>query len=115
MAFVYGNGRGVRRFRRCCCWRDLWRILTGQLSEADLVMIKGTEEKPCHRGLSRSLLGAMALEIDRSPTRLLVSGMALMWHLNLFDAQILAQNLIEGANSFTLGGSCRSSCWPARS
>src|SRR3989454_6543632 len=33
---------------------------------------------------------------------LLVSGMALMWHLNLFDAQILAQNLIEGANSFTL-------------
>src|SRR2546425_12300692 len=33
---------------------------------------------------------------------LLVSGMALMWHLNLFDAQILVQNLIEGANSFTL-------------
>src|SRR3989442_7115484 len=33
---------------------------------------------------------------------LLVSGMALMWHLNVFDAQILAQNLIEGANSFTL-------------
>jgi len=26
--------------------RDLWRILTGQLAEADLVMIKGTEEKP---------------------------------------------------------------------
>ena len=33
---------------------------------------------------------------------LLVSGMALMWHLNLFDSQILAQNLVEGANSFTL-------------
>ena len=25
-----------------------------------------------------------------------------MWHLNMFDAQILAQNLLEGANSFPL-------------
>src|SRR6266481_2509382 len=48
-----------------------------------------------------SLLGAMALGIPIAYA-LLVSGMALMWHLNVFDAQILAQNLIEGANSFTL-------------
>ena len=48
-----------------------------------------------------SLLGAMALGIPIA-FALLVSGMALMWHLHLFDAQILAQNLIEGANSFTL-------------
>jgi tripartite ATP-independent transporter DctM subunit len=48
-----------------------------------------------------SLLGAMALGIPIAYA-LLVSGMALMWHLNLFDPQILAQNLIEGANSFTL-------------
>jgi len=48
-----------------------------------------------------SLLGAMALGMPIAYA-LLVSGMALMWHLNLFDAQILAQNLIEGANSFTL-------------
>ena len=48
-----------------------------------------------------SLLGAMALGIPIAYA-LLVSGMALMWHLKLFDAQILAQNLIEGANSFTL-------------
>jgi tripartite ATP-independent transporter DctM subunit len=33
---------------------------------------------------------------------LLLCGVALMWHLNMFDAQILAQNLIEGANSFPL-------------
>jgi len=52
----------------------------------------------------------------RGPDRLRVAGerVALMWHLNLFDAQILAQNLIEGANSFTLWR-CRSSWWPARS
>lgn len=48
-----------------------------------------------------SLLAAMALGIPIA-FALLVSGVALMWQLNLFDAQILAQNLIEGANSFPL-------------
>jgi tripartite ATP-independent transporter DctM subunit len=48
-----------------------------------------------------SLLGAMALGIPIAYA-LLLSGAALMWHLHLFDAQILAQNLIEGANSFPL-------------
>ena len=48
-----------------------------------------------------SLLAAMALGIPIAYA-LLVSGMALMWHLHLFDSQILAQNLVEGANSFTL-------------
>jgi tripartite ATP-independent transporter DctM subunit len=33
---------------------------------------------------------------------LLASGVALMWHLGLFDAQILAQNFINGADSFPL-------------
>jgi tripartite ATP-independent transporter DctM subunit len=33
---------------------------------------------------------------------LLASGVALMWHLDLFDAQILAQNVIGGADSFPL-------------
>lgn len=33
---------------------------------------------------------------------LLVSGVALMWHLDLFDANILAQNVIGGADSFPL-------------
>ncbi len=48
-----------------------------------------------------SLLAAMAIGIPIS-FALLLSGVALMWHLNLFDAQILAQNVIEGANSFPL-------------
>ncbi len=33
---------------------------------------------------------------------LLATGVALMWHLDLFDAQILAQNVINGADSFPL-------------
>ncbi len=47
------------------------------------------------------LLGAMALGVPIAFS-LLVTGAALMWHLNMFDAQILAQNMIEGANSFPL-------------
>ena len=48
-----------------------------------------------------ALLGAMALGIPIA-FALLASGVALMWHLNLFDAQILAQNLVGGADSFPL-------------
>jgi tripartite ATP-independent transporter DctM subunit len=48
-----------------------------------------------------ALLGAMALGIPIAYA-LLLSGVALMLHLGLFDAQILAQNVIEGANSFPL-------------
>jgi tripartite ATP-independent transporter DctM subunit len=48
-----------------------------------------------------SLLGAMALGIPIAFS-LLLCGAALMWHLNLFDAQILAQNVINGADSFPL-------------
>jgi tripartite ATP-independent transporter DctM subunit len=48
-----------------------------------------------------SLLGTMALGVPIA-FALLVCGVALMWQLDMFDAQILAQNLIEGANSFPL-------------
>ena len=48
-----------------------------------------------------SLLAAMALGIPIA-FALLASGVALMWHLQLFDAQILAQNLVGGADSFPL-------------
>jgi TRAP-type transport system large permease protein len=48
-----------------------------------------------------ALLGAMALGVPISFS-LLVCGAALMLHLDMFDAQILAQNTIEGANSFPL-------------
>jgi len=48
-----------------------------------------------------SLLGAMALGIPIA-FALLVCGAALMWHLGMFDAQILAQNVINGADSYPL-------------
>jgi tripartite ATP-independent transporter DctM subunit len=48
-----------------------------------------------------SLLAAMALGIPIAYS-LLLCGVALMVQMNNFDAQILAQNLIEGANSFPL-------------
>ena len=48
-----------------------------------------------------SLLAAMALGIPISFS-LLLSGAALMWHMDMFDAQILAQNVINGADSFPL-------------
>ncbi|MBI5276566.1 MAG: TRAP transporter large permease subunit [Burkholderiales bacterium] len=48
-----------------------------------------------------ALLGAMALGVPIAFS-LLFCGAALMWHLGMFDAQILAQNTIEGSNSFPL-------------
>jgi tripartite ATP-independent transporter DctM subunit len=48
-----------------------------------------------------SLLLVMALGVPIAYS-LLLSGVALMWHLDLFDAQILAQNVINGADSFPL-------------
>ena len=48
-----------------------------------------------------SLLGAMVLGMPIAYA-LLVSGMALMWHLDMFDAQIIAQSVINGADSFPL-------------
>ncbi len=48
-----------------------------------------------------ALLAAMAVGVPIAFS-LLLSGAALMWHLDMFDTQILAQNVIEGANSFPL-------------
>ena len=48
-----------------------------------------------------SLLGAMALGMPIA-FALLVCAAALMFHLNMMDAQIIAQNLIAGADSFPL-------------
>ena len=48
-----------------------------------------------------SLLLAMAIGIPISMA-LLVSGVALMWHLGMFEAQILAQNLLGGADNYPL-------------
>ena len=48
-----------------------------------------------------ALLGSMALGVPIAFS-LLLTGVALMIHLDLFDAQILAQNVINGADSFPL-------------
>ncbi len=47
------------------------------------------------------LLGAILLGIPVA-FALLLCGVALMLHLDLFDAQILAQQLVSGADSFSL-------------
>ena len=48
-----------------------------------------------------SLLLAMAIGIPISFS-LLACGVALMWHMDMFDAQILAQNVIGGADNYPL-------------
>src|SRR5438034_4671127 len=48
-----------------------------------------------------SLLAAMLIGVPIAYA-LLVCGVALMWDLNMFDPQILAQNVINGADSFPL-------------
>ena len=48
-----------------------------------------------------SLLGAMALGMPIA-FALIVCGVALMHSLNVFDSQIVAQNIINGADSFPL-------------
>jgi TRAP-type C4-dicarboxylate transport system permease small subunit len=46
MAFVYGTGVVFALFAMLLLLRDLWRTVTGRVTEEELVMIKGTEEKP---------------------------------------------------------------------
>ena len=60
-----------------------------------------------------SLLGAMALGMPIA-FALIVCGVALMYQLDIFDSQIVAQNIINGADAFR-SWRYRSSCSPARS
>lgn len=48
-----------------------------------------------------SLLGAMAIGMPVA-FALIISGVALMHHMGIFDAQIVAQNILNGADSFPL-------------
>ena len=48
-----------------------------------------------------SLLGAMALGMPIA-FALMVCGVALMLQMNMFDAQLIAQNTIDGADNFVL-------------
>src|SRR4029453_15930597 len=65
------------------------------------------QEEPVGRALMTiavflfSLLGCMAIGMPVA-FALLLCGVALMYHLNNFDPQIIAQNLINGADSFPL-------------
>src|SRR3712207_1399468 len=123
---------------------DLYRAVTGKMSEDELVMVKESEEqeeletlqrelaeRERHEGeavglsqppstsppsstptktrcsamtifvFSASMLGAMALGMPIAYA-LLICGIALMHYLDIFDAQIVAQNVINGADSFPL-------------
>lgn len=48
-----------------------------------------------------SLLGAMAIGVPVA-FALVFCGVMLMWHMDMFNAQIVAQNMITGADTFTL-------------
>lgn len=48
-----------------------------------------------------ALLGAMALGMPVA-FALIVSGLAMMWHIDMSSPQIVAQNMLSGADSFTL-------------
>ncbi|OYR17435.1 TRAP transporter large permease [Brucella grignonensis] len=48
-----------------------------------------------------SLVSAMAVGVPVA-FALMLCGVALMWHMDMFNAQIIAQNMIAGADTFTL-------------
>ncbi|MGC2518823.1 MAG: TRAP transporter small permease [Burkholderiales bacterium] len=68
MALVYGTGVVFAVIAALLLLGDLWRLLTGQLAEADLVMIKETEEKDEIDALQATLEAEKA-GADKSPRR----------------------------------------------
>ena len=46
MALVYGTGVVFAVFAAVLLLRDLWRLFVGKLADEELVMTKGTEERP---------------------------------------------------------------------
>lgn len=48
-----------------------------------------------------SLIGAMAIGVPVAFS-LIFCGIVMMWHMDMFNAQIVAQNMITGADTFTL-------------
>jgi tripartite ATP-independent transporter DctM subunit len=48
-----------------------------------------------------SLMGAMAIGVPVA-FALVVCGIALMWHLGIYDSQIVAQKILDGADNFVL-------------
>jgi hypothetical protein len=78
---------------------DLWRLLSGQIDDDHLVLM---QESAPHPAMAEPLGIGWVRCRDGRAFSLLLCGAALMWHLNMFDAQILAQNVINGADSFPL-------------
>ena len=100
MAWFYSVGLVFSVSAALVLLADLYKVLTGHASDADLV------DRARGAGMTilvfvGSLLAAMAIGIPIS-FALLVCGAALMWQLGMLDPQILAQNLINGANSYPL-------------
>jgi TRAP-type C4-dicarboxylate transport system permease small subunit len=60
MAFVYGTGVVFAVFALVLLLRDLWRLLRGQLSDSELVMVKETEEQGEIDALQSKLAGEQA-------------------------------------------------------
>ena len=48
-----------------------------------------------------SLMGAMAIGVPVA-FALVICGIALMWHLGIYDSQIVAQKILDGADNFVL-------------
>jgi hypothetical protein len=104
-AWLYVSGMVFASLAALVIAHELWLLATGRLDDAQLVGVVESDDVP-HAAVTiaiflGALLGAMALGVPIA-FALLFCGAALMWHLNMFDAQILAQNTIEGANSFPL-------------
>jgi hypothetical protein len=100
MAWFYSVGLVFSVSAAAVLLADLWKLLTGRASD-------GRPGDRARRTVMTiavfilSLLAAMLIGIPIS-FALLVCGAALMWQLGMLDPQILAQNLINGANSYPL-------------
>jgi TRAP-type C4-dicarboxylate transport system permease small subunit len=119
MGWIYAAGMAFAILGAPILLQDLYRLVTGKIDDDHLMLIQESEESSHERhrrnqtqplttrpGMTvivflGSLMAAMALGVPIAFS-LLLCGVALMVHMGNFDAQILAQNLLEGANSFPL-------------
>ena len=117
MAWFYASGVVFAVLGGLIIAYEFWKLLSGQLAEdrtdrhrrirgrrrhaAEAAALPESRPRMTIAIFLGALLGAMALGMPIA-FALLACGVALMWHLDMFDAQILAQNVIDGANSFPL-------------
>ncbi len=123
MGFFYGAGLafGVPAF--LILLADAFAIATGRIDVTTAELVRDSEDEMALDDLPEpvlgpfpssaedlvmtvtiflgALLGPMALGVPIA-FALIISGVALMLYLGLFDAQIVAQNVLNGADSFPL-------------